>query len=303
MLAKKEARVEITPLVHHGFTVPDSRISFTAACFGGEDTEWSLAPLQEPGDPAKHPHLTSKIRNAMRHLRADRIYAPSPVECNGRITEPLQLNKVMVLGNGILLFRNRFNPADGTFLRSAHDAGIFSAAGCSVVVVSFGQHLLFAHCGRDCVINRKRVLNKPDARQFESVVDSIIAEFFRLGYKRSDLAYMHVWPLYSIRPEDFVHKFVLTHEDVPDEKKRLEHMQYNNAMPDYLKTSGLEGGMRVANGGVELDVTKIATLQFMAHGVPEENIHLEHQYLSDELPTTRSGNPKARYLVSIVRCS
>lgn len=288
MLATKESRAEITPLVRHDFTVPGSAVRFTAACFGGADTEWSLKPLQVPQDVAKNPVLVSKIRNAMRHLGADKLFAPYPAEFNAEIIHPIDLTKVLVLSHGVVLFRNAARPADGTLLRAPGDAGIFSAAGCSVIVASINEHLLFAHAGRDCVINRKRVLGESGARRNESVVDSMVDAFIDLGYSKEDLQRMHVWVLYSIKPEHFVHLY----EDP-------NHAAYNLVVGAYLAQRGLSEGTGNIPGGVALDVPTIVQGQFLQYGVPDEHIHLEHCYLSDELPTTRRGG--GRYLVAIVR--
>ena len=288
MLANTEARAEITPLVQHFLTAPDGKVGFTAACFGGIDKEWSLAPLQEPGDTVRNPKLTQKIRSAMRHLGADRIYAPSPVEFNGKIIQPADLTKVMTLGHGVLLFRNAGMPADGTFLRSSRDAGIFSAAGCGMIVATLGGHAIFAHAGRECLINRKRVLEDGSARTFESVVDSTVDAFLQIHDDRSRLQQLHAWVLYSIKPEDFLHRY--------DDPK---HAEYNRRVGPYLDELRLSWGYIKTAKGVELDIPAIAQIQFMAHGVPEENIHMEHRYLADELPTTRKGG--GRYLVAVVR--
>jgi len=297
MLASHDARAELTPLVRHDHLNPLSSVGFSTACFEGSD--WSLAPLQTPEDPMRHPHLTSKLRNAMKHLGAENIFAPSPVQFNAQIVHPAELSRVLLLGNGVRMFRNPLRPADGTFLRHPGDAGIFSAGGCSKVVVSIDDQLLFAHAGRECVINRKAVLMESDARPFESVVDTITEEVRRLGYEERDLRSLHVWPLYSIRPEHFLHKFYLSKDDVPDEKKRLEHEQYNNRVAVYLAERDLGDAVRITSEGVEIDVTEVVRLQFLMYGVPEENIHLENRYLPEGLPTTRNGG--GRYLVATVR--
>ena len=287
MLANTQARAEITPLVKNRLSTPGGKTVFTAACFSGTDKEWSLAPLQEPGDPARHPQLTHKIRSAMRHLGADRIYAPSPVDFNGVIIRPAELSRVMVLGHVILLLRNGNLKADGTFLRSGGDAGAFSAWGCSVIAATFGEHLIFAHAGRDCVINRKRVLGEPGARPFESVVDSIVGAFRQLGAPgEGPLRGLHVWPLYSVRPDKFMHRY-----DDP------VHSEYNRKLGPYLDSLGLSGGYRRWTEGVELDIPAVIMLQFIRHGVPVGNIHMEAKYLPDGLPTSGSG----RYLVAVVR--
>jgi hypothetical protein len=278
--------------------VPQTGVRFSTACFVGEGMELSLRPLQNRGDEKKHPALAERISGAVRHIGGETIYAPYPAEFNAQIVSPTELNKMLILNGAVRMFRNATKPADGTFLRHQGDSGIFSAGGCGLIVATLGDRLLFAHAGRDCVINRSRVLGKADARPFESVVDSI-ADEFREQREDNDLSGMHVWALYSIKPGDFLHKFKLTAEDVADEEKRHEFMRYNERLPDDMRSRGLQSGIRVNAEGIEIDVPEIIRLQFRAYGVPAEHIHLEHCYLSDDLPTTRRRN--GRYLVAVVR--
>ena len=286
MDAHTDTQEPVVAVVRNELTVPRGALYFTAACFAGPGKEWSLAPLQEPGDVKKNPVLTGKLRKAMVSLGADRLYAPSPVKANGEIIEPTMLNRPFVLGNGILLFRNPKVPADGTFLRGAGDAGIFSAGGCGVIVATLNDRLIFAHAGRESLIDRERVLGGQGRRR-ESVVDSII-EAFREIDSRADMRKLHAWMLYSITPEDFLHRF--------DDKV---YRDYNCHIGPYLQRLGLEAGAQRAAEGLRLNLPAIAKTQFIQLGVPERNIHLEHSYLSDELPHTRRGG--GRYLVAIVR--
>lgn len=290
MLAKVERAV--TPLVRNRIWVPGSELSFSAACFGGEGQQWSLGPLQEPDDVRKHPELAAAVREAVRHLGADRVWAPNPTAFNGEIVQPIELSRVLKLGKGVILFRHKERMADGTFLRHPEDAGIFSAGGCGVIVAVLHDRMLFAHMGRECLIDRVRVTTGKASRRRESVVDGAL-EAMLSGHVRRDVRDLHVWVLYTIRPEDFLHRY-----DDPDAR----HRTYNRLVGPDLQRRGLGGGMReVERVGVMLDLPLIARLQLMRHGVPESNIHLEHRYLSDELPHTRKGDGKTRYLVAIAR--
>ena len=286
MDANTDTQEPVVAAVRNELTVPRGALYFTTACFAGPGKEWSLAPLQEPGDVKKNPVLVGKLRKAVTSLGADRLYAPSPVKSNGEIIEPTMLNRPFVLGKGVRLFRNPKVPADGTFLRGAGDAGIFSAGGCGVIVATLGNRLIFAHAGRESLIDRDRVLGG-QGRRNESVVDSIV-EAFREINSHADLRKLHAWVLYSIKPDDFLHEF--------DDPK---HGEYNCHVGIYLEKLGLGAGVRRVATGLKLNLPGVAKAQFVQLGVPERNIHLEHAYLADELPHTRRGG--GRYLVAIVR--
>ncbi len=286
MLAKSIwARTYITTLVRNDFTVLGNGVRFTTVCFEGKD--WSLAPLQRSEDVEVNQVLAHKIRSAMRHLGADRIYAPSPVKFNGQIILPEKLDRVLNLGHKVLLFRNRDVPADGTFLRASRDAGTFSAGGCGVVVAILGEYMIFAHAGRECVIDRGRVLTGTMSRQMESVVGYVVRALLDVGGGLKKIRHLHAWMFYSIRPEEFLHRY-------DDEK----HGEYNRLIGAYIEKNFGAGG-RFTSEGIEIDLPAIVKAQFERHGVPKENISLEHAYLATELPTTRNGG--GRYLVAIVR--
>lgn len=288
MLSQEVTEMASAPLVRNGFTSLEG-IRFTAACFQGPGNEWSLGPLQAPEDVVRHPILTERLRDAMRHLGAERVYAPSPVEFNGKIIQPAELSRVFNLKGGVLLFRNAGMPADGTFLRADGHAGVFSAGGCGLTVVTLRDHLIFAHTGRDCVIDRTRILTGAPSRSKESVIDSIMDAFHQLGYNEKHFCDLSAWVLYSIKPRDFLHRF-----DDP------QHGEYNRRVgPDLARRTS--AGIRTTPAGFQIDVPAIARSQFLAYGVPSENIHLDHAYLNDELPTTRRGG--GRYLVAVVRHS
>lgn len=286
MLDRTLARAELTPLVRTDFTVPGSGISFSTACFEGKD--WSLAPLQKAEDAQTNQVLAHKVRSAMRHLGADRVFAPSPVMFNGRIVLPERLTNVIPLGHKVFLFRNKEAPADGTFLRSSRDAGIFSAGGCGMIVAAYRDDLIFAHAGRECVLDRVRVesQNKRYSRDRESVVDYIL-DAFNVGTK-DECAQVHVWPLYSIKPAEFEHAY-----DHP------VHGAYNKAAAEYIERRFGRDASVCDDRAVYIDLPRIIARQFVRKGVPEKHINLEHAYLADELPHTRKGG--GRYLVAAVR--
>ena len=186
MDANTDTQEPVVAAVRNELTVPRGALYFTTACFAGPGKEWSLAPLQEPADVKKNPVLAGKLREALTSLGADRLYAPSPVKANGEIIEPTMLNRPFVLGKGVRLFRNPRMPADGTFLRGAGDAGIFSAGGCGVIAAALGDRLIFAHAGRESLIDRKRALINatlsPMLADLQDLLDRTLIPFQRIDY-------------------------------------------------------------------------------------------------------------------------
>jgi hypothetical protein len=281
----------IKPLVQIKVEVPNSDLVFSAACFEGKD--WSLAPLQEPQDIDAHAEFAKRVGTALYGIGVRRAFAPKPSEFNGVVIDRRELYKMLPLNfpqGSVFLFRNRESPADGTSLDRAGDAGIFSAGGCGVIVATLFERMIFAHAGRDCLLDRKRVETngKQQGRPYESVVDSIMLSFGPLRPFAKER--LRVWPLFFIRPEDFYHRF--------DNK---EHGEYNRGALKYVPRILGKRSLEIDKGGVRFVLPQIVKAQFMAHGVLEKNIFLEHSYLADELPTTRNGG--GRYLTAVVRHS
>ena len=264
---------------------------YTVAGFKGSD--WSLKPLQRAGDEKKAPELARRVSQAGRSLGARLLLAPTPTKFNGELVSPRTLMKERLLLGDIVLYRNPDAPADGTWLEHEGCAGIFSLGGCAFIVGTRGKKMIAAHAGRDCVLDRERILteNRATGRGYGSVVYSILS---RLASSPSEMKGVHVAVYYSIKPEDFRHN--LKAEDP-------EHAKYNKAAHAMLpREYGPECGI-VDELGIGIDVPSIIKRQCIAYGVPDKHISLEHAYLSDELPTTRRGDVKGRYLGIIVRNS
>ena len=280
----------IPPLVENKFTTREG-ITFTAACFEGK--EWSLAPLQKAEDAGIHAAFALKLGTALSGLGAKRVYSPNPTKFNGEIIQPEILERTILLPGlhwTVHLYRNQGVPADGTFLVKAGDAGIFSAGGCGKIIAAYGKKLLMAHAGRECLIDRREVLTLGKERsRSQDLVENM---FDALEVPASRLHLVQVWPLYFIKPENFVHRF-----DDPDP----DHAEYNRCTGKHFPlVFGSHFGTQDGSG-VCIDLPRIARFQFMQRGVLSENIHMEHAYLADELPTTRNGG--GRYLVATVRLS
>ncbi len=274
----------IKPLVHNWFRTADRSVVFSAACFEGNN--WSLKPLQESGDEKKHPELAARLNNALYGIGATTALAPYPAEANGKVVHPPELYKHIKLGP-VYLYRNKERPADATFLPYYKWAGIFSAGGCGVVVISYKNQLMFGHAGRESLLDRTRV--KTEGREHGRSKDLIDNMLDALKIKAGEEHLVYAWPLYFIKPEHFAHRF-----DDPDP----DHAVYNRAAAQYLPKEFAEFGS-VDTKGINIDLSLIAKSQLLRRGVPEENVFLSHSYLDDALPTTRRGG--GRYLVAVVR--
>jgi hypothetical protein len=282
----------VSPLVTNDFATPDGKMRFSASCFSG--INWSLARLQTNADVDKNDEnklFANHIKWALQSVGALIGYAPNPTEFNGKVGRPGDLTDNISLYDGMYIRRNKKAPMDGTFLPHKRDAGIFSAGGCGVIVATYRHRMVFAHAGRECLLDRLWVESDglEQSRKNISVVDSIIEAF---GVPKSCMHEVHFWMLYFIKPEHFVHR--------ADDKK---HGVYNRAAIRFLPTYFDNKCCKTVNGSVLLDLSGIARLQCLRHGVPSDNIHMEHRYLDDELPHTRKDEGTTRYLVAIVRNS
>jgi hypothetical protein len=283
----------IDPLVSAASAIP-GHPAYAVACFEGSD--WSLKPLQRAGDEHAAPELARKIGQALKGMGARLVFAPTPTKFNGELVSEETLMEERLRLRGMWMYRNPDAPADGTWLSHRGCAGIFSAGGCSLIVATRGKKVIFAHAGRDCVIDRTRILtlNRMTGRERESVVNSILCELAPSRSLLKEVRDIRVAVYYSIRPEDFRHDL---------EDKDPAHAAYNrNAMEMLPREYGPECGI-VDGRGIGIDVPRIIRRQFIDNGVPPENISLEHAYLHDELPTTRRGDGSGRYLVAVIRNS
>lgn len=278
---------KIRPLVANEFVVPASDIRFSASCFGGID--WSLKTMYTGQDIYAHQAFADQLRDAIKSVGARQAYAPTPTGSNAVIGLSTALTGTLSLGDGVYLRRNKAALMDGTFLYHRFDAGIFSAGGCGVIVVAYGNMLPFAHGSRESLLDRIWVESegRERGRKNVSVVDSII-DALEVPAERMHL--VHVWPLYFIKPEDFVHR-------ADDEL----HGAYNRAAIRFLPTQFDSESCRATSIEILMDLPRIARLQCMRHGIPAANIHMEHCYLANDLPTTRSHEPAKRYLVAVAR--
>ena len=286
-------------MVVHGFEgseqipITNSDADFSITRFVG--AEWSLAPLQESGSAATHPEHAKKIAQALYSIGAHHAYAPSPIEFNGKIVRPQELDVRIPIGNSIgvseiALYRNPAKPADGTLLSRPGDAGIMSAGGCPIIVATYEEQCVFAHAGRDCLFDRTYFISdgKKKGREHESVVDSI---FGALEAKHA--SEVRVWVFGSIRPEDFIHPF--GNERHGDHNAKLYHH-----LRRYYPGDCFMHDQAVA---VYPDLPRIIREQFVRRGAELSQISLSSAYLPADVSRTFRGGSTARYLMAVVRRS
>lgn len=284
MLAQHKG--DIPPLVVNSIRVPRSALRFSAACFAG--SHWTLSQIRTPELAKANATFAEELATALRGVGAARAFAPNPTEFNGKVIEPEALTTKIDLPYGVAAYRNTALPADGAYLRRAGDAGIFSAGGCGMVVVACKEHLLFAHAGRESLLDRAWVRTRGASRSRPAdLVDNLVDALLEKGCVVGDI---FAWPMYFIAPSEFVH-----HRDDKDPA----HAEYNRAAMAFLPREFAGAAGEVDEERILIDLPRIARAQFLRRGVPDTQVFLDHAYLSDELPHTRKGG--GRYLVATVR--
>ena len=257
----------------------------------------SLAGFYGKEGLSKKPDLAQALFVHFFSMGAQRVYAPTPVEFNGKVISPKAFTTQMMLsglGGSVEMLRIKEYPADGTLLRSIGDAGTFSGAGCPMAVATYKRHMVFAHAGRDCLLDRVRVdsFDEQQGRRFPSVVTSIVEALKEESRESEDFnpGKVRAWVYGSIRPEDFTHPLNDPKYDI-----------YNGKMYGYVKRRFGPECVGIKDNAVQLDLPVLIRRQFMGLGVPEDRVSLTHAYLPSHFPTTRGGNGK--YLAVALRTS
>lgn len=225
----------------------------------------------------------------MSQLGARRIYLPNPREFNAQVLARDDFIFEKNIGSSTLCWAPR-QPADGTLLGSG-EAGLYTAAGCPIIVAMCDDQVAFAHAGQRCLLDTARILGQPHPRTPTSVVGALIQRVAQ-GYANSKKVYL--WVYWSIPPNLFAHR--LDHET---------HSAFNHALVQYLSNMGYEegkDGWQRTDTHLHLDLPRIiATQATQTYGVPERNVHIgKFSYISPDLPTTRT-HPGHNYIVAVVR--
>lgn len=268
---------------------PDLR--FTVRLVGG-DRNWSLGNLYTQQDAYTHTELAQDLRFQLETIGAEHVFAPTPTKFNGKIILPSTLTTRIVLSDKLVLLRNKEDPADGTFLQAQGDAGIISAGGCPIIVASYLGQLIFAHAGRDCLIDRTWIDTDytEKGRPNESVVDSILEAF---KATRPDRVFnpdnVEAWAFGSIQSKDF-------YDDLEDPLWGTR----NQKTSDYIRERFGEEAVDCEGPFVGYDLPVIIKEQFARHGV--RHVNTAHASLPSWFTTTRSKKDKdKRLLIAVVR--
>jgi len=270
-------------------------VDFTVQLLASGD--WSLAGFYGEEGLNKKADLAQALFVSLFSMGAKRVYAPTPVEFNGKVITPKAFTTSMTLnglGGSVQMLRNEEYPADGTLLRNIGDAGAFSGGGCPMIVATYKKHMVFAHAGRDCLLDRVRIdsFDKQEGRRYGSVVTSTMEALKEESFESDfDPRKVHAWVYGSIRAEDFTHAL----DDV-------KYGAYNGKMYDYVRERFGPECVAVRDNLMQMDLPILIQRQFMKLGVPEERVSLTHAYLPEHFPTTRSDS-KTRYLAVALRTS
>ncbi|HVY72551.1 MAG TPA: hypothetical protein VG984_00640 [Candidatus Paceibacterota bacterium] len=280
-------------MVRHELGNKSGNIRFTASIFGSKDENLSLAGLYGPQDVLKRRGFCDALKYELTGLGARRVFAPTPVDPEGKfkaiLIPPHELTTKIPLGHGLNLWRNRAKPADGTLLQQVGDTGIISAGGCPTIVATYRDKCIFAHAGRDCLIDRKWIDSRftQRGRQHGSVVDSIIQTLKTSEPFEADD--VEVWVFWAIKPENF-------YDNLDDPKWGKRNRETFNYVQGRFGKAAYEQDGRL----IGYDLPVMIGALFAQHGVL--NIYDDHAYLPDEFPTTRTkGQERMRYLSAFVR--
>lgn len=243
---------------------------------------WSLRPLQQPNDIHDHELLTSILSHVFFNMDTREVFAPDVSKMSGNIVLPADLTDKICLGQANL-HRNRQRPADGIFLKD-DEAFAMSAAGCPLILASAGSLFIAAHAGRDSLIDRGAIMNKP-TRYNISVVDAIILEFEQRGASVDDII--------------MVMQFAIPADMFEHNANHPEYGEFNLALATFVEKHW-QGGIVRKNGKTFLDLEKVFVEQAWQAGI--QHVWAEHSLAEyPRLAHTRDGKGADRRNLIVVR--
>lgn len=254
----------------------------------GKPDNYSLTQMI-PGHPHRS-NLSARIRDAALALGVGDIYAPGPVASNAAYIDYRDLTTMTELGDGVRTWRNPDKEADVIMVPKGA-AMMMSIASCTGIAAYSGTHLLAAHAGRECVIDRNRILGKHPRRAVEGIAETIIGQFQLLDTPPSSI---RIAMFGSIPARMYLHPL-----DHP------EHGAFNRLLGPYIRDNGWTSfaGLRTADvvgNAIRLDIPRLVAAQFLQKGVPPLNIDLRHAYADPETMWLDGARGKPRNLFMLV---
>lgn len=259
-------------------TISEPGVNLSIVLFGKPrvgDYNWTLKPFQTPGDEQTVPDLAGRLAQIGMAYGVQNLYAPSPVDFNGRVVGREDFSKLFHLGENVVLHRGV--RADGMEL-APRSAFLLSTGGCPIIVAVLGQKVVVAHAGLKCLL-------RWDASEQEhvSVVENI-ARRFGTPLSRHPSA----WTFWSIRQHRYKHS--LTDPRYKDESERIVA-----SIPE--KKYGC-----AVNSEGDIDLPLVIRAQLRQHGFSWRNSG-PFAYLPPQGYDTRYPEPYNQYrnLIMVVR--
>lgn len=173
----------------------------------GVPVNWTLAGVEH--DAPGSERLT-RLRQVAEALGLQTMWAPSPVEFNGRICSQSELQTRIVLDETRGITLRRGARADGCLVEPG-EALIMSVGGCAILVMEYEGRMVAAHAGLKCLYDHSMAtgLFRTLRRRYESVVEAAGRALAREG-SALDPARLNVRVLFPLSPK--VHTHSLTDE-------------------------------------------------------------------------------------------
>lgn len=292
----------MTTFIRRGMDMADAKfqtrsgIDIHVRCVSSSTQNFSLAGLYSKEAVEEKADLCQNLVLNLSDMGAKHVYAPTPIDFNAKVIPTAVLSTVFSLGGGITMYRNEEKDAlaDGTFLQSRGDAGIFSVAGCPMLVMTYRDYVAFLHAGFRCLVDFKWIDTRIERRPNESVIDSAFQAFEEKCaadgtiFQRDDVEARAFW---AIPPKDF--NFDLNH-------KEERFRKFNPKMREYvLERFSEEAIEELGDGKFGVDLPVIIREQFGKRGI---NVNLDDAYLPSGFHTTRNSDGM-RCLMAAVRTS
>ena len=264
---------------------PQCGAFFTAAIWG-RPINWSIDQLGGDGNPV----FAEQVGCVLALLGARRGFATGTIKRNARILEPAALSRKINVGHQVL-FCNPNEPADGVYLQQG-DAGLTSTSGCPIFFAARRGYVpVYAHAGRDCLINRSRIDPRDPAplrdHANESVCFSVLQALEVSSWK--DAAEVYVWVYWGAHPHQQRYSF-----------GHPEYGAFNRRMYTYIVGRWGHACASLSPEGFSLNLTRLIRAQFLERGVLYSHIDTKDGYLDEQTMWSDCSATASRNLIAIV---